>query len=473
MNLRRDIAWQQIDALHRSSIAYQYDAYGLGLRFEMLPHEVVHQAKRCLLDALGCAIGGHDSPGRPICEATVEELGGVPECTVIGSGLRTNAANANLVNCFQVRFLDFNDLSGGGHNSDSIPALLAIAEREKKGGRDLITSLVISYELAERLNAGVNNWHGWQHDARAGFVVPPAIGRMLGMTTDQIAHAIGTSVAGNSVMGILDAPSEEKTMRKNFRFGWSSTAAIVSTLLARHGFTGPLRVFEGERGMNQILLRGEADLEAMVDFRGWRITNTRFKFLCSSIGLHSILQATLELVREHDIKPEQVEGVLLKTSPSSHAIRATVPIKYPRNAETADHSAYYLTAIAIVDREVDADSILSEKFTDPVILDLIERIRVVAEPSIAEKPKVKFVSNVGFEGRSEITLKDGRVFKNTVMSPKGVWGGPTLTDRELEEKFAKMARKHLSEARIAELFAAIWNIEKLDDIGKLMRLAVF
>ena len=111
----------------------------------------------------------------------VGDLGGVPEATVIGSGLRTNATNANLVNCFLVRFLDFNDLSAGGHNSDSLPSLLAIAERQKANGRDFLTALVTCYELAERVNVGITNWHGLLGETRASLIVPPAIGVIAGI----------------------------------------------------------------------------------------------------------------------------------------------------------------------------------------------------------------------------------------------------------------------------------------------------
>ncbi len=184
MSILRDIALKQMDHLQQSSLAYQYANYGLALTYDALPDEVIHQAKRVLLDTIGCAIGGFDAPGRPLCEGTVEDLGGVPEATVIGSGLRTNATNANLVNSFLVRFLDFNDLSSGGHNSDSLPSMLAIAERHKATGRDFITALVVSYELGERLNAGITNWHGYLGESRATLIVPPAIGRMMGMTAE-------------------------------------------------------------------------------------------------------------------------------------------------------------------------------------------------------------------------------------------------------------------------------------------------
>ncbi len=126
MTFTCDLTWQNLDLVYRSSIAYQFARYALTLNYESLPQDVVHQAKRCLLDALGCAIGAYHAPGRPICEALVKELGGPEEATVFGSGLRTSAPNATLVNSLLVRFLDYNDIGGGCHNSDAIPAILAV-----------------------------------------------------------------------------------------------------------------------------------------------------------------------------------------------------------------------------------------------------------------------------------------------------------------------------------------------------------
>jgi 2-methylcitrate dehydratase len=473
MGSDRDAAWQGFDAERRFSVAHRFADYALGLTYEALPADVVHQAKRCLLDALGCAIGGHDSPARAICEDVVRQLGGTPEATVMGSGLRTSVTHANLVNCIMVRFLDFNDLGGGGHNSDSIPSLLAIGERQRADGREFLAALVASYELGSRVNAGVSNWHGWLHDTRAALIVPPAIGRLLHMNAGQIANAIGIAAAGNSIVSILDVPSEEKVMRKNLRFGWTASAAIMAALLARGGFTGPVRVFEGERGMNDVMFKGEANLELMTDFRDWMIHNTRFKYLCAVVSAHGMLQATLEIVRENDLRPEDIAKVRVKTHDGASAIRPTIPALYPRNAETADHSAYYLTAIAIKDREVTADSIRPEKFADPVILDLVRIISVEADPSLSKPGKVRFVSKEGFEGKAEITTKDGRRFERHVAIPHGFWGGPPLTDLELEQKFTGLAKPHMGDARIAQLIDTIWNVDGLDDIGKLMQLMVF
>lgn len=179
MTLSRDLTWHTLDHVYRSSIAHQFARYALALDYELLPKEVVHQAKRCLLDALGCAIGAYEAPGLPICEAVVEELGGVQEATVFGSGLRTSVLNATLVNSFLVRFLDYNNLGGGGHNSDAIPSILAVAEREKAKGQDFLTPLVISYELGARVRESIEGLsledRGWSIDIRGGLNTPPAL----------------------------------------------------------------------------------------------------------------------------------------------------------------------------------------------------------------------------------------------------------------------------------------------------------
>lgn len=473
MSFLREIGWRHQERLEAASLGYRFADYGLGLDYDMLPDEVVHMAKRCLLDTIGCAIGAWDSPGRPICERAFAALGGRPEATAIGSGARTSALNATLFNSFLVRFLDFNDLGGGGHNSDSIPSLIAVAEREGANGEELLRSIVVSYELGTRVSEGILDWRGWNGDTRASLIVPPAIARMLKLDTEQVANAIGIAASGNFCLGVLDTPNEERVMRKNLRFGWGASAAITSCLLARRGFTGPVRVFEGERGMNEVMFANKADFVPMCDFRGWRILLTRFKYLCANVSLQGLLQATLEIVRENDIKPEDVASVNIKMTPGASAIRPTVTIKYPRTAEAADHSAFYLTAVAIKDREMTADSIQPEKFTDPVILDLIEKITVEGDPSIAPAPKVKYRSSVGFEGKSEIVTRDGRRFARSVVVPHGFWDGSDLTDRELEEKFARMASRYMSTEKIDRLFQAIWAVDKLENVSELMKLTVF
>jgi 2-methylcitrate dehydratase len=438
----------------------------------MLPPEVVHQAKRCILDALGCAIGAYPAPGRTICEETVKEIGGAEEATVFCSGLRTSVLNAALVNSFLVRFLDYNDMGGGDHNSDAIPSLLAVCERGRRSGRDFLTALVVSYELGARFRESVSasafvriqeslEEKGWTSDIRGGLNQPPALGKLMGLTEEQIANAIGICTSHALPLGILDAHREENVMAKNIRFGWVAHDAILACMLAKRGFTGPVRVVESEAGVRTVVARGEMDLDRLTDFSGWRILNVRFKAMPTNATTAAHVFATLALVNEHDLKPEDIAAVNIRASVREARHTTTPAKKYPRNAESADHSAFYANALAIKDRAFGPSSIEPLKFTDPVVLDLIEKITVTGDPTFTH-----------YQGASEIITRDGRRLHNRVDLPHGVGNDP-LSDAELECKFRELASPYMSETQIAALIDTCWGAETLEDVGQLARLAVF
>ena len=467
MTLQRDLTWETLDHVYRSSVAHQFARYALGLSYEMLPKEVRHQAKRCLLDALGCAMGAYEAPGRPMCESVINALGGVEEATIWGSGVRTSAPNATLVNSFLVRFLDYNDLGGGGHNSDAIPSLFAVAERGKAKGSDFITALVLSYEIGARLKESIKGptleERGWSIDVRGGLNAPPALGKLMGLSEEQIAHAIGICTSTCLPLGILDVDREEMIMMKNLRFGYVAYHATLACMLPQKGFTGPIRVVEGDSGLRDVVLKGEMDLERLTDFTGWRILNTRHKWLSVNGTSLGYVLATRDLVKEHDLRPEEIATVRIKTCAREYHHTATLSKKYPRNAESADHSAFYMTAIAIKDRAVGPEQFTPDKFNNPVVLDLIERITVEPDPKMPPRC---------FQGICEILTKDGRQLRKHVDTPHGLGDDP-LSDRELEDKFREMALKYIGEKQIRKIFDTIWNLEALDDMGKLGRMMMF
>ncbi|MFC1952279.1 MmgE/PrpD family protein [Chloroflexota bacterium] len=464
MTLQRDLVYQTLDQLYRSSVASQLARYALGLDYKTLPTDVIHQAKRCLLDALGVAIGAYEAPGRPMCESVVQELGGKEEATVFCSGLRTTVLNATLMNCFMVRFLDFNDAGGGGHNSDSIPAILAVAEREKVSGADLLLSVVTSYELGARVSQALRKAGlVLLGDARGGLTMPPTLGRLMKLNEGQIANAVGICASGSNPLKILDAHREENSMRKNLRFGWVAYDAILSCLLAKKGFTGPIRIVEGDGGWRQSVLEGDIDMWALADFSGWRILEVRHKSLPANGTTIAHIQNTIDIVKEQDLKPEDIALVRVRTCEREALHTTTFAKKYPRNAESADHSAQYGNAIAIKERRYGADSMDPKKFTDPVVLDLIEKITVEADPALGFHT---------YEVTTEITTKDGRKFEKHVMQPHG-YGDDPLTDAELEEKFRGMAAKYMDEKQMKQIFDTVWNIEKHDNVNQLMKLMVF
>jgi len=449
----------------KSSVAYQYARYALAMEHDMIPSAVLHAAKRSLLDTLGVAIGAFDAPGFPMMYRLARGNGGPGEATVFGSGFRATAGYATLANSFLVRFLDYNDCGGGGHNSDSIPCILAVSEKYQKSGRDFLTAVILSYELGSRFCSGALLPFYAQDfimDIRCGVTLPPPVGRLMGMNAMQIANAIGVCASHSLPLGILDTNREANYNVKNLRVGFVARDAIDACLLAEQGFTGPVRIVEGEHGLCDVVLKGQADLEKMVNFSGWRMLDVRYKDMCCNANSMGHVMATLQNVIENDIHYEDVEAIKVVTG--MHESRHTTSLwkKYPLNAETADHSAFFTNAVAIKERRYDVQSMHSDHFTDPDIIALIDKMQVIGDPALPE---------YGFVGISEITVKDGRTFIKRVEKPHG-FGDDPHTDRELEQKFRSMACRYFSDAHIDRLIDMVWNVETLPTMEPLVQMMI-
>jgi 2-methylcitrate dehydratase len=463
------------------TVARELAKMGLGLNFSDLPAEVVHEAKRATLDTLACAIGGYPSQPSKILQDLARELGGPKESTVVGSGLRTSCLNAVLANGVMVRYLDFNDtylfpvgsLTTGGHPGELIPAALALGERECSKGQDVINAIVLGYELSARFTecavsptavAPTMEAKGWNIDTRGIFVMAVVAGKLLGLSEEQMEQAIGISGSHNMILGILDATGEEYSMTKNIRFPRTAHGGALAALLAKKGFTGPTRVIEGHDGFIQSVMRGEFDTRKLTDPIGrFKILDTMYKSVAADATTHGHVTATLQLVQEHDIKPEDVAEVRIKAG--SRTVEHTGdPVKrYPRNKETADHSSYYLTAIAILDRKVGPGQYTPEKWNNPRTRELIDKVKIEVDPDL---------NRFGRAGISEIRTKQGATYSCRVEYPKGDPRNP-MSDRELEQKFTDMAQKFMTKKQIKKAMDTIYQMDQLDDVGKLMRAVVF
>ncbi len=458
------------------TVAGKLVKYANDFSFERLPSEVIHQTKRILIDALGCCIGAYNADACRIVRDLVLELGGVQESTLIGSGLKTNCANAALVNGIMVRYLDYNDLyvvsAGkwyiGSHPSDSIPGILSVAERVHASGKDLITAIVLSYELSARFcNSACNpplSKLGWNIDTRGIYIMPLVAGKLLGLSGGEMENAVGISGCHGMILGILDTAAEEYSMTKNVRYPMTSYQGIIAALLAKNGFTGPTTVIEGSEGFNDTVMKGSFDIDRLTAPDEYFYTmDTGFKELCAVGAVQGHLSATLGLVNRYSIDPNDVDRVKITagTRPIEHT--GDPAKKYPTNKETADHSSYFLTAVAIVDRMVGPDQYQPSKYNDPRILKLIDKITLKIDPGMDKLPR---------SGMSEITTKSGNKYESRVDYPKGHPNNP-MTDGELEDKFKSMSSRYMNDEQIERLCRTIYNLEALDDVGECMKQLVF
>ena len=294
--------------------------------------------------------------------------------------------------------------------------------------------------------------------------MPLVAGKLLELTEEQLENAVGISGCHGMILGILDTAAEEYSMSKNIRFPFTAHGGILAALLAKRGFTGPTTVIEGHEGFNETLMKGSFDIATFTTFDDrFYIMDTGFKALCAVGAVQGHLNATVQLVSQHDIKPEEIDRVrvLAGTRPIEHT--GDPAKKYPTNKETADHSSYFLTAIGIVDRTVGPEQYQPSKYKDPRVLQLIDKITLEIDPEMDKLPR---------SGMSEIVTKDGKSYTARVDYPKGHPKNP-MSDHELEVKFKSMASKHMTETRMERVLQRVDQLENLQDIGDLMKELIF
>ncbi|MGO9274164.1 MAG: MmgE/PrpD family protein [Terriglobia bacterium] len=454
------------------TITAKMSQWAAGLTFEQLSPEAVYQAKRFLLDSLGCALGGYRQHDVRIALEVLKEIAGSGPATVIGSGSRMDPVSASLANALMIRVMDYNDIywkQDPSHPSDLFPAALACCERAQSDGRELMVGLVLGHEFemrfCEAAFPGIRE-RGWHHATLTAFVSPIVAGRALHLGWEQIQHAIGISASHHVTLGAVTAG--KLTMMKNTVDPMATQSGVFAALLAEKGYTGPEHVVDGKEGLAHcfgpewklnLLTDGLAD--GLGD--SWRITQCGMKAFPTEALTHTPISAVLDLVKQHDLAPDQVEKIHIRSLARAADILAD-PSKYdPRSKETADHSLPYVIAAALVDRQVTPLQFTPEKIMDPAIRAQLKKVEVVADPEIEKVfPALQ---------RVIVTIRttDGRELTRQLDYPKGDPRNP-LTDREVEEKFEALAEPVLSKAARRKVMDAVWNLEKLGSVSALMQM---
>jgi 2-methylcitrate dehydratase PrpD len=417
-----------------------------------LPAAVRHQAKRCLLDALGAMIAGSRTPVAGIMRKTALEQFGGDQATIMVGGERVSAAGAALANGFAANALDIDDgyrRVKGHPGACALPPVLAAAELSGRcSGPDFLTALVVAYELGIRAgvirHATTPVYHSsgsWGSVAGAA-----AAGRMLGLDEKRLAHAMGAAEyhapIGPMMKGI-DTPSMGKDS-----IGWGCMAAMMSALMARDGFSGIRSLFDDAPEAEWVLNLG----------RRWEILNLYFKPYAACRWGQPAVAGARKIIREHNLQAAQIQSIRVRT----FAAAARLPRRHPRNTEEAQYSLAFPVAAALVDGEVGPDQVLPPRLYDPDLLALMDRVRVeVADEFEAEFP-ARAPAEVMVETAAGEIFSSGRI--------EALWEPPDSlpTDAELEAKFAWLARPVIGEAKAAAMIEAIRSAERWTAIDVLI-----
>src|SRR5690349_9484109 len=442
--------------------------WAAGVKFQDLSKNAVYQAKRFLLDSMGCALGGYRQHDVQIALDVLAEIAGRGPATVIGTGKRIDPVSASLANALMIRCMDYNDIywrQDPSHPSDIFPAALACCERAKSDGRELIVGLVLGHEFemrfCEAAFPGIRE-RGWHHATLTAFVSPLVAGRALHLSWDQIQHAVGISASRHCTLGAVTAG--KLTMMKNTVDPMATQSGVLAALMAEKGYTGPEHVVDGKEGLTHCF-GPEWKLNLLTDGLGdsWRITQCGMKFFPTEALTHAPISAVLDIVKSNDLKPDDVEQIQIRSLARAADILSD-PSKYdPHTKETADHSLPYVIAAALVDRQVTPAQFEMARIMNPKIREQLKKVEVVADPEIEKVfPALQRVI-------VNITTADGRTLSKQLDYPKGDPRNP-LTDAEIEEKFAALADGVLTEKAQKKLIDAIWSLDKFGSVSKLMAL---
>lgn len=450
--------------------------YTQALCYDDLPEAVVHEVKRRVLDSLGCALGAWSAPPCRIARRIGQSVRVADGATLWGTNHTTLPDLAAFANGALVRYFDFNDTylaKEPAHPSDNIAAALAAGEVFHVSGKRVLQAIAVAYEVQCRLcDAAALRPRGWDHVSYGPFSTALAAAKAMKLSDEQTLQAV--NLAGVSNIALRQTRVGDLSMWKACAFSNAARNGVFSAILAQQGMTGPSPIFEGEKGfMNLVsgpfelpLLGGENDQHDRVPFK---ILDTYIKHHPVEYHAQTAVEATLALREklidaEGDAAPAAITEIEIGSYDVAIEIIGRDPEKWrPRTRETADHSFPYCVAVALLDGKVTLRSFDAKRLADPVLNDLIQRVRVVPQPEfVGRYPQA-------MPTRITVRTKSGNSYVHQADYPLG-HPKNRMSDREVEDKFRRLASGRLDRARIDRLIHFVWTLDRARDIGTLMPL---
>ncbi len=420
--------------------------------------ETARQALRvCILDSLGCAIGALESDPIRRLREHLADFGGAPHATLIGGG-KTAPDRAVLYNGALVRYLDFNDsyLAKGEtcHPSDNLGAVLAAAEYADADGKTLLTALAVAYQVQCRLSDVAPVRHkDFDHTTQGSYAAAAGAARALGLDAGRTAHAIG--ISGTAFNALRVTRTGALSHWKGLAYPNTAFGAIHAAFLATRGITGPLEVFEGNKGFIDAIAGpftidwSEEDLE--------RVTQTILKKYNAEIHSQSAIEGLLELQAEHGFTAEQVQAIEVETFDVAYHIIGggeEGDKTIVRTKEEADHSLHYMLAVALLDGTVMPPQYDPDRIQRQDVQDLLRR--VVVRPR--EDYSARFPDEMPY--RLVVRLQNGQSFEREKTDYEGFKTRPMPWKQALE-KFDHLTEPYLTPSLREDLLQAIAELPTL------------
>ncbi len=430
--------------------------------YEDIPQEAFQISKRQLLDVLGVALAGSKQPLGQIMCSFVAKVGGEPLSSLIGSGMYTSPPTAALANGTFCHALDYDDtwLPMNHPTAPLACGILALGEPQGASGEEVLTALVLGYEVTGKISTAVNSTAnaGWHNVSLfGGLGSAAACGKILRLNERQLRMALG--IAASTAGGLM---ANFGTMTKPLHAGQGASNGVVAAMLAQEGFTANTDVMEAYRGFYNVFF-GERNYDP------WRVTATLgnpYHIISPGIGikmypsgwlLHHTFDATLRLVEEYNITPGQVDELEIGIH---HERYFNIP--QIESGLSGKFSLQYHAVIAVLDRKLDIESFSDERALSHDVQGMLKRVTMRVDPSLPSNYDIIY-------NPVTIRLKDGRNFTHQVNLPKSHWRYPLKRDEWLG-KFRSNAARLLPPDKVDKIIELVDQLEELEDIRQLTEL---
>jgi 2-methylcitrate dehydratase len=410
-----------------------------------------------ILDALGCAVGAIKGPPTIQIRQLIEEFGGKPLATLIGGG-KTSPDRAAFYNAALVRYLDFNDsyLAKGEtcHPSDNLGAVLAACEYANAHGRELLTSLAIAYQVQGRLSevAPVRS-HGFDHTTQGAYAVAAGVSKALGLNQEQTAHAI--AISGTALNALRVTRTGSLSNWKGLAYPYTVFGATQATFLAKQGITGPLEVFEGNKGFQDAIAGpfsldwSKENLEA--------IRKASIKKYNAEFHSQSALEGVLALRDAHHIRPDMIASLDIRIFDVAYNIIGggeEGDKRHVRTKEEADHSLPYMLAVALIDGEVTPAQYQPERIVRDDVQTLLRKVSIHEDKALSARFPQEMPCII------DLRLNDGHTYHLEKRDYEGFYTRPLSWERAAD-KFEALALRHTGKELLYAIEDAVLHLDTI------------
>lgn len=448
------------------------------LRFEtaVLSSRIIELAKLSVLDAMGCAYASYCQASVLSTLDVISDLGGTGECTVIGRPERTSVVNATLANGTLIRALDLNDhmaidpsdgMKLGGHPSDSVAPAIAVSERHDLPGVETLTALVMGYELFGRMQRLLRRERPWDHTTALGVVSSAVAGRLMGLDREALAHAIALGAAHCATPGVV---RRGRLSAAKFLAGpIVAHHGVLAAMLASRGVTGPLEVFEGERGLGSGVLPEEDLSKLTLPIRDpFMLEGVTIKAYPCMDTSQAAVAAALEVRNSLRVPHEGIDRLelFMMDHPTVQDQVRDPDRRHPGSRETADHSFYFLVAVSFLDGELTPRQFENDRWLDPQVCDFMDKITIGVDKSWNERAGDGFPCSaralVGSAVVAQARVAYAPGHPRNRMVPQGVI-----------EKFTACTKDALDDHRRAKIIETTLSLDRTISVRELTQLLRF